>query len=467
MNNLKILLVDDEQDYCDVLKMILEAKGYTVIACNNGLEALNLMERDSFDVVVSDLKMPVMDGYTLLTEIKARKYDAEVIMLTAFGTIERAVEAMKAGAYTYVTKGTDPEVLFMEIQRASEMQKASKENIILKEKNVLLMEKLNATYMLKSNSPKYNQLLELAEKAAASEANILILGESGSGKEVLASFIHEKSNRNKGTFMELNCQALSESILESELFGHEKGAFTGATQRRIGLFEASNGGTLFLDEIGGVSLNLQAKLLKAIENKIIYRMGSNTPITADFRLITATNRNLKEDINSDLFRSDLFYRLSTIVLELPPLRDRKEDIPLFIDYFLDKFCKAMNKEKSQIDDNVRQLLMNYNYPGNVRELRNIIERLIVMSDGMEIKEEYLPSEILSGKAVEADRNVEADRDILETDNVDTLKDCRNKAEKAYIEELMKQYPNDLNAIAEILSISRRQLFNKLVEFGLK
>ena len=249
--NIRILVVDDEQDYCDVLKMILEAKGYQVMTCNNGQEALELLEKHSFDVVVSDLSMPVMDGHELLLEIKARGYDTEVLMLTAFGTIEKAVEAMKAGAYTYVTKGTDTEVLLMEIKRITEMRKATKENKILKETNEILKEKLDEGYMLQSNSPKYNQLLMLAERAAASEANILIFGESGAGKEVLASFIHDKSNRKSGNFMELNCQALSESILESELFGHEKGAFTGASQKRIGLFEAANGGTLFLDEIGG------------------------------------------------------------------------------------------------------------------------------------------------------------------------------------------------------------------------
>ena len=459
--NIRILVVDDEQDYCDVLKMILEAKGYQVMTCNNGQEALELLEKHSFDVIVSDLSMPVMDGHELLLEIKARGYDTEVLMLTAFGTIEKAVEAMKAGAYTYVTKGTDTEVLLMEIKRVTEMRRATKENKILKETNEILKEKLDEGYMLQSNSPKYNQLLMLAERAAASEANILIFGESGAGKEVLASFIHDKSNRKSGNFMELNCQALSESILESELFGHEKGAFTGASQKRIGLFEAANGGTLFLDEIGGVSVNLQAKLLKAIENKIIYRMGSSAPITVDFRLITATNRNLKEDMDNELFRSDLFYRLSTIVLELPPLRERKEDIPLFIDYFIAKYSKAMNKGNIHMDDKTRQLLMDYDYPGNVRELRNIIERLLVLSEHGEIKEEYLPSEILSGKKMDT-----ADK-LFETDYTDTLKEYRSKAEKKYIEELLEQYPNDLNKVSEILSISRRQLFNKLVEFGLK
>ncbi|MCI5536813.1 MAG: sigma-54 dependent transcriptional regulator [Lentihominibacter sp.] len=452
--NLRILVVDDEQDYCDVLKMILEGRGYAVDTCNDGREALNLLEKGSFDIVVSDLNMPVMDGYELLREIKSRDYDCEVIILTAFGTIEKAVETMKAGAFTYVTKGSDPEELLIEIRKIKDMRKAARKNEILKQKT-------SGNFMLESRNLKYRQMLKLAERAAASESNILILGESGSGKEVLASFIHNKSKRSQENMMELNCQALSESILESELFGHEKGAFTGASQKRIGLFEASHGGTLFLDEIGGVSMNLQAKLLKAIENKTIYRMGSTTPITVDFRLITATNRNLKEDMDADLFRSDLFYRISTIVLELPPLRERKEDIPLFIDYFINKYAREMNKENIDMSENVRNMLINYNYPGNVRELKNIIERLLVLSEHGEIREEYLPSDIAAGK------NPAPKQNMFETDYTESLREYRNKAEKMYIEGLIERYPKDMNKVAEILSISRRQLFNKLVEFGLK
>ena len=452
--NLRILVVDDEQDYCDVLKMILEGRGYAVDTCNDGREALNLLEKGSFDIVVSDLNMPVMDGYELLREIKSRDYDCEVIILTAFGTIEKAVETMKAGAFTYVTKGSDPEELLIEIRKIKDMRKAARKNEILKQKT-------SGNFMLESRNLKYRQMLKLAERAAASESNILILGESGSGKEVLASFIHNKSKRSQENMMELNCQALSESILEKELFGHENGAFKGASQKRIGLFEASHGGTLFLDEIGGVSMNLQAKLLKAIENKTIYRMGSTTPITVDFRLITATNRNLKEDMDADLFRSDLFYRISTIVLELPPLRERKEDIPLFIDYFINKYAREMNKENIDMSENVRNMLINYNYPGNVRELKNIIERLLVLSEHGEIREEYLPSDIAAGK------NPAPKQNMFETDYTESLREYRNKAEKMYIEGLIERYPKDMNKVAEILSISRRQLFNKLVEFGLK
>lgn len=453
--NFSVLVVDDEKDYCDVLKMILSGKGYHVDTCGNGKEAVEKLEKQHFDLVITDLCMPIMDGRELLEEIKKREYDTEVIMLTAHGTIEKAVDAMKAGAYTYVTKGRDPEELFMEIRKIRDTKKMRRDNAILKEK-------VSGRFMLESQNKKYNQMLELAERAAQSDSNILILGESGAGKEVLASFIHQKSKRKDANFMELNCQALSESILESELFGHEKGAFTGADRRRIGLFEASNDGTLFLDEIGGVSVNLQAKLLKAIENKQIYRLGSSTPINVDFRLITATNHNLQQDMSEGSFRDDLFYRISTIVLELPPLRERPEDVPLFIDYFLDKYQREMNKVIDDIQPRVRELLNGYHYPGNVRELKNIIERLVVLSEKGEIREEYLPSDVVKNQArpVSLPKTGEMDYTI-------SLKEYRGKVEKAYIAGLLERYPKDMNKVAEILDISRRQLFNKLVEYDLK
>ena len=266
-----------------------------------------------------------------------------MILLTAYGTIERAVEAMKLGAYSYVTKGNDPEELLHEVSKLEKMKKIQAENQRLR----VRMGKNTA--MLQTQNQEFQKLLDLAARAAKSDSSILIYGESSCGKEVLASYIYENSRRKGDNFMELNCQALSESLLESELFGHEKGAFTGADRKHIGLFEASGGGTLFLDEIGGISPKLQSKLLKVIENKRVYRLGSTRPIETDFRLITATNRNLWEDMEQDLFRSDLFYRISTIVLEIPPLRKRKEDIPLFIDYFLARYQREMKKTITSVD----------------------------------------------------------------------------------------------------------------------
>lgn len=453
-----ILVVDDEQDYCDVLKMILMSKGYEVTSCNSGSEALDLLSRSDYDLVVTDLMMPGMNGDVLMQNMKSKGIPTEVIIMTAYGTIEKAVQAMKDGAYTYITKGTDPEELLLEIERLSEEKR-------LKMDNAMLREKISSRgYMLESKSQKYRQVLTLAERAAKSEASILILGESGTGKEVLASHIHDLSNRKDKNFLELNCQALSESILESELFGHEKGSFTGAAQKRVGLFEASNHGTLFLDEIGGVSMNLQGKLLKAIENKQIYRLGSNTPIDVDFRLITATNRNLHKDMQEEHFRSDLFYRISTIVLELPPLRQRKEDIPLFINYFINKYQIETNKQITTIAENVRSFLNNYDYPGNIRELKNIIERLVVLSDGGHISEECLPPDIIN---VPSKTDLSRDQQGGNIGRDISLKELRSDIEKKYILNLMQKYPNNLDKIASVLGITRRQLFNKLVEYGLK
>lgn len=310
-------------------------------------------------------------------------------------------------------------------------------------------------FMLESKSPKVLQLFKLAERAAASESNILIIGESGTGKEILASFIHNKSTKKTDDVKEINCQSLSESVLESELFGYD------TEQGHIGIFETSNGGTLFLNEIGGLSISLQSKLLEVIENRAIYRVGGTAPTKVDFRLITATNRNLKEDIENGLFRKDLFYRINTIVLEMPPLRERKEDIPLFIDYFIDKYSKKMNKENIEMSSDIKKLLINYDYPGNIRELKNIIERVLVFSEHGEIIEEYLPSEVTDIKKTQ---NQES---LFEIDYTESLKEYRSKAEKAYIESLLERYPDDMNRVAEVLAISRRQLFNKLVEFGLK
>ena len=451
-------MVDDEKDYCEVLKLILENDGYSVETCFNGQEALKIMENKAFDIVVSDLSMPVMDGFELLKAIKERDYDADVLMLTAYGTVEKAVEAMKAGAYTYVTKGMDPAELLIEIRNIRDKR-------ITDMKNALLREKARNKYMLESKSPRYRQMLEMAEKAAASESNIMLFGESGSGKEVLATFIHERSNRKDASLLDLNCQALSDSILESELFGHEKGSFTGATQRRMGLFEAASGGTLFLDEIGGVSMNLQAKLLKAIENRTIYRMGSNTPINVDFRLITATNRNLKEDMDNGLFRSDLFYRISTIVIEIPPLRERREDIPLLIEHFIDSYSREMKKDGIKISDDVLEILTGYDYPGNVRELKNIIERCMVLSEHGEIEKGYLPSDMLSGRAPE--RFSLSTQRKLRDRLYGNAEGVQEQGRKGLYRGAAVRYHSDMNKVADILSISRRQLFNKLVEFGLK
>jgi DNA-binding NtrC family response regulator len=458
---LKILVVDDEPDYCEVLRMILLEEQYRVTTCSNGKEALKILEKDDYDLVVTDLMMPDMNGDELLHEIKKTKPSTEVIIMTAYGTIEKAVATMKEGAYTYITKGSAPEELIFEIKRLSNTKQMQIENALLRKQTY------GKGYMLESKDSAFAKVLALAERAAASDSNILIFGESGSGKEVLATYIHNYSKRKAKNFLELNCQALSESILESELFGHERGAFTGAMQKRIGLFEGAQNGTLFLDEIGGITPNLQGKLLKTIENKQIYRLGNNTPIDVDFRLISATNRNLYNDMKDGQFRSDLFYRISTIVLEIPPLRERKEDIPLFIDYFMEKYQNESNKRITSMSKGVENFLLSYTYPGNVRELKNIIERLVVLSENGYVGEDCLPPEVqgsIPGQPSELRINPSRSNDMI---SEPSLRDLRKELEKEYIERLLGRYPQDLDRVAVILDITRRQLFNKLVEYDLK
>ncbi|MGI6256490.1 MAG: sigma-54-dependent transcriptional regulator [Anaerovoracaceae bacterium] len=454
MAKLKILVVDDQQDHCEVIKMILESKGYKVMTRNSGQEALALLKDSEFDLLITDLSMPEMDGIELLGKAKEMGRDIQVILLTAYGTIERAVEAMKLGAYSYVTKGNDPEELLHEVSKLEEMKKIQAENQRLK----VRMEKNTA--MLQTKNQEFQKLLDLAGRAAKSDSSILIYGESGCGKEVLASYIYENSLRKGDNFMELNCQALSESLLESELFGHEKGAFTGADRRHIGLFEASGGGTLFLDEIGGISPKLQSKLLKVIENKRVYRLGSTRPIETDFRLITATNRNLWEDMEQDLFRSDLFYRISTIVLEIPPLRNRREDIPLFIDYFLELYQREMKKTITSVEDEVSEFLREYHYPGNIRELKNIIERMVVLSDDGVIRKEYLPGDLSRDRSAQAE-------DLPDSAHRVSLRDYRGRAETRYISYLVKAYEGDLDQVSQVLGITRRQLFNKMKMYNIE
>ena len=448
----KILIVDDEPEYGEVLETILTVKGYQTRKSSNPKEVLNLLSEEVFDLVLSDLIMPEMDGIDLLKAIKKQQPKTFVIIMTAYGTIENAVNAMKLGAYNYIIKGSEPEELLKEISNIEKIKNYSQEENIVKDNTE------NLGYMLDSGNLEYQRVLEISRKAANSEANILILGESGVGKEVIAELIHNESKRKGNTFVDINCYALSDSLIESELFGHEKGAFTGAAATRIGRFEAANGGTLFLDEIGDIPVSTQSKLLKAIESKKILRIGRNQPIDVDFRLISATNKDLQLEIKEGRFREDLFYRLSTIIIEVPPLRNRKEDLEKLIQYFIKKTTKVMNLEIKEIDKNVMEFLLKYDYPGNVRELKNMIERLVVLSNDGIISE----SGLMKTKNLPPDNKLDA---FFENER--PLRDIRSDFEAKYIEGLLKKNNHNISKTAEILGISRRQLFNKISEYGLK
>jgi len=447
MIDFKILVVDDEEEFRDVYRIILEDKGYDINEASSGEKCLSMLENDDFDLVITDLKMVGMDGIELLKSIKEKQHSCDVIIVTGFGTVDSAVNAMKQGAFSYFIKLSDPEVLLKEIEKLVRIKSLELDNKSIRDQLI------NFEYLLESNNDKFKNMLKIAEKAAISNSNILILGESGTGKEVVAKYIHQMSKRNNENFVAVNCQVFSEGVLESELFGHEKGAFTGAIEKRIGRFEEADGGTLFLDEIGELSLNTQVKLLRVLESRTFERIGSNKNIAADIRLISATNRKLSEEIKTGKFREDLFYRINTITIEVPPLKDRKEDIPILIDFFLAQAQKEMKKKVNKIENGLMELLVVYDYPGNIRELKNIIERLVVLSDDGVIKKADLPDlKIFNNE---------------ENSEIRSLKDVRQIAEIKYIKYVLEKCNGNISESARLMDISRRQLFNKLVEYGIK
>jgi len=449
--NLKILIVDDEIAYCNVLTMILKTKGYLTKQCTKPKEVIDILKTEDFDLIISDLIMPEMDGVELLKAVKKFNPDIYFIMLTAYGTIRNAVEAIKQGAFNYVIKGNDPKELLKEIQNISKLK--------LIQRSVLQNPTVQGvSFMMQTKNKAYQEVLNLASRAAKHDANILILGESGAGKEVIAQYIHSESGRSKNSFHATNCHIFSESLLESELFGHEKGSFTGALSTRIGRFEAARFGTLFLDEIGDIPLSTQSKLLRAIETKKINRIGSNDEIEVDFRLISATNNDLGKAIREGSLREDLFYRLSAIIIQIPPLRHRKEDLPNLIRYFVEKMQGAFGLEHVEIDEEVNDFLLDYSYPGNVRELINIIERMFVMSDEGRIKADIIPNILYKKDSKDLKGLFEAHY---------SLKDVRREAEAKYIENILKTNMFNINKSAKDLDISRRLLFYKISEYNIK
>lgn len=449
-NKFKVLIVDDEKEYQEVFKMILDDSGYYTKAADSGEDALKKLQEENFDVVLTDLIMDGMSGMELLDRIKKEYPDIEVILITGYGSIENAVSAMKKGAFSYFIKSHNPEALLIEIEKLRKLHQLETDNKILRDQQG------RNNYLLKTNNKKFKYILNLVEKAAASSASILITGESGVGKEVMARYIHSISSRSGGHFIAVNCQALSENLLESELFGHEKGSFTGALDKRIGRFEEASGGTLFLDEIGEIPVSTQVKLLRAIETKSIERIGRNKPISIDIRIISATNRDIENAIAEGSFRKDLFYRINTIMIDIPPLRERKEDLPMLIDFFLEKSKVEQKKRIDKIEDGVMDFLLTYDYPGNIRELKNIIERLVVLSQDGFISVGDLPK-YKKSPSIETCSN----------DEIVPLRNYRKGIEAEYIGMVIEKCNGNLSEAARCLNITRRQLFNKVVEYNLK
>ena len=413
--------------------------GYNVTGCGCGAETIEKMQEKDFDVVILDMNMPVMDGIETMKRVKEMEPTTEVIVLTGQGTIENAVQATKLGAYDYLTKPCKLTELCVLLQKALEKRQLNRENVHLKR----LVKDVCGTPVMVGNSIAMNAVYKMVDKVAASDAVVLIQGESGTGKELIAQMIHQRSIRANKPFVVINCATLQEALLETELFGHVKGAFTGAVESRIGLFEVADGGTLFLDEIGELAINTQAKLLRVVQSGEIRRVGDNKAINVDTRIIAATHRDLAGEGKNGKFREDLYFRLNVITLSLPPLRDRLEDIPVLINYFLDNFCR--NRQKKILLPEAMTAMTQYHWPGNVRELKNTIERLVVMTEGNSISIEDLPENI----RVVSSTTAEGTEVIL------------SGVERKHILKVLHEKQGNKTLAAEALGISLKTLYNKL------
>jgi len=438
-----ILVVDDDPDIREVLKDRLESLGYNVFSGASGVEALELLEKQNPQIVLLDIEMPEMSGLEALKEIRKRQIDITVVMITAHGTIERAVEAIRQGAYDFIPKPFEPDHIALIVQRALERER-------LKRGVEVLSDQVGERYrLIAGKSAKMAEAMDLAKKSATSRSTVLLLGESGTGKEIFARSIHEWSERRAKPFIAINCVGLSKELLESELFGHEKGAFTGAHQVKRGKIELSHGGTIFLDEIGDVSTEIQTKLLRFLQEREFERVGGIKPVRVDVKVVAATNRDLAAAVKEGRFRADLFYRLNVIPISLPPLRERREDIGALANFFMQRFSSETKKRFDEISPKAMERLLVYDWPGNVRELANIIERAVVLGRGPKITLDELPSTMVSTDSTAPSlgllysENVEAYRRQLIINALSEAKGNRAAAAKAlglqrtYLSRLIK------------------------------
>jgi DNA-binding NtrC family response regulator len=384
-----ILVVDDDPDIREVLKDRLESLGYRVLVAASGAEGLELLEKQNPQIVLLDIEMPAMSGLETLKEIRKRELDITVVMITAYGTIERAVEAMKEGAYDFIPKPFEPDHVALIVQKALERER------LKRGVEVLSVQMGERYHLITGKSGRMNEAIDLAKKAATSRSTVLLLGESGTGKEIFAHAIHNWSDEKEAPFIAINCVGLSRELLESELFGHEKGAFTGAHQFKKGKIELAHGGTVFLDEVGDISPEIQTKLLRFLQEREFERVGGIKPVRVDVKIIAATNRDLDGSVKEGRFRADLYYRLNVIPIPLPPLRERREDIPDLANFFMKRFTLETKKNFNEIDQDALDRLLAYDWPGNVRELANVIERAVVLGRGPKMTLEDLPVTIAS------------------------------------------------------------------------
>ena len=451
-----ILIVDDEKNYLLVLSAVLEDEGYEVLTALSGQEALDIQKTSDLDLILTDMKMPGMNGITLLENVKAVDPDLPVIMMTAHGTVDKAVEAMQKGAYSYILKPFDNDRLVIYVKKAVTMYQVVKENRRLRDAVVSQYRFGNIV----AKSPAMRDVFTTIQKVAPSNATVLIEGESGTGKELVAKSIHFNSARRDKPFIAVNCSALAESLLESELFGHEKGAFTGAVAMKKGRFELADGGTLFLDEIGELSANLQVKLLRALQEKVIERVGGIRPVSVDIRVITATNKILKDEMINGRFREDLFYRLDVLHIVLPPLRARSEDMRLLVDHSIKKYAferKSAPPVKG-VDQEVDRLFFSYSWPGNVRELENLIERVMILCPNDVIRVSDLPQ----GFKDNVHNTLHLEGIPIDAKLYETLA----MIEKTMIERALKMADNVQAHAAAMLGIGKSGLNQKIKKYNL-
>ena len=450
----RVLVVDDEENFRHILSVILKKERYEVETASNGEEALQKVLNATFDQVLCDIRMPGMDGLDFLKEVKKMEMDANVIMMSAYGTLDTAVEAMKLGAYDYVSKPFKPDEIILTLKKAEERERLRKENELLRKE----VKKEYSFDNIVSKNEKMQGIFEVIQKVAQYKSTILITGESGTGKELVARALHYHSDRSQSPFMPVNCGAIPENLLESELFGHAKGAFTDAIRTKKGLFEEADGGTLFLDEIGELPPQLQVKLLRVLQDGEIRRVGESKAIQIDIRIVAATVKDLLKEVNEGRFRDDLFYRLNVLLIHIPPLRERKEDIPLLVTHFMKKHSQSLGKTVVGIDPKALEVLINYKWHGNVRELENTIERAIVLADAENIELQNLPHDIQNfEERVEATPLGEEEYSIKRGSKV---------LETILIKRALKKTRGNHTHAARLLEISHRALLYKIKDYGI-
>ncbi len=454
----KILIVDDEKNYPTILGEVLKEEGFEPVTAASGLMALEILKSEAIDLVLTDVMMPGMDGIELLDQIKEFNATLPVIVMTAHGSVERAVEAMQKGAFTYILKPFDNDTLVAHITKALAIHEIVKENSRLREEISI---RYNFDNIIGKSKPM-KELYNVIQKVAPTNASVLIEGESGTGKELAARSIHYNSLRSEFPLVAVNCTAFAESLLESELFGHEKGAFTGAAGMRKGRFELASQGTLFLDEIGELPTSIQVKLLRVLQEKTIERVGGTTPLPVDFRLIAATNKNLEKEVERGHFREDLYYRLNVVKAVMPPLRDRDGDIPLLVNHFIQKYAheRKSTQTLNGVDPQAARLLFEYAWPGNVRELENIIERAVILATGDSITMDDLPMKLRSQSGTPSSLQLD---DIPENAG---LSETLMAVEKRMIKRAMALSGNVQTRAAEILGIGKSGLNQKLKKYGM-